>query len=207
MYYIKLPLLLIFALIAYGCAQEIQPDTSPEQQGTPKKTIESGTISTSQSEVIKYKKAITYIFNNELDKAQPVLTEFTEQRPELAGPWANLGLIKLKQNDYTAAENYIKTALEKNSEMPQALNLMGTIRVHQGKILEAEQLYKKSLAIKPDYPLAHYNLALLYDVYLQNIPAAIEHYQAYLKLTNNEDKGTRDWLEQLINSQKLDKQS
>ena len=68
-------------------------------------------------------------------------------------------------------------------------------------IKEAEKHYKEAIKNKNDYAIAHYNIALLYDVYLQDIKSAIPHYERYMKLINNKDKSTADWLEQ-INSQK-----
>ena len=47
-----------------------------------------------------------HLRDNDLDMAKDILVAFTKNRPELAGPWANLGLIKIKDNDLDAAENY-----------------------------------------------------------------------------------------------------
>jgi tetratricopeptide (TPR) repeat protein len=201
MCYIKYTFLLLLSVLIYGCAQEIQQDNTPGSQGRSSTEHQQKDITTSEAEFSRYKQAIYYISNNDMDKAQTILLEFTQQRPELAGPWTNLGLIKLKQNDFDTAEKFISIALEKNPELAQALNLMATIRIHQGKIKVAEQLYKKSIALKPSYSLAHYNLALLYDIYLQNIPEAIVHYTAYLELSKENDSATRDWLKQLKSTQ------
>ena len=201
MYYTKYIFLLLLSVLIFGCAQEIQQDNIPDRQDESTTEPQQRDISTSEAEFSRYKEAISYLSSNNFDKAQSILLEFTQQRPELAGPWVNLGLIKLKQNDFDSAEKLINTALKKNPELPQALNLMATIRIHQGKIIIAEQLYKKSIALKPNYPLAHYNLALLYDIYLQNIPEAIVHYATYLELSKENDTSTREWLEQLKASQ------
>lgn len=196
MSYIKYIFLILISIIIYGCAQEIQRDNSTGE-GEPGTETQQRDTSTSEAEISRYKSAISHISSNNLDKAEKILLEFTQQRPELAGPWANLGLIKLKQNEFDSAEKFLNTALKKNPDLAQALNLMATIRIHQGKINMAEQLYKKSIALKPGYPLAHYNLALLYDIYLQNIPEAISHYSTYLELSKENDTSTRDWVEQL----------
>ena len=199
MFYIKQTLLLIFSVLIFGCATEIGHDDSANQDNS--NTEKAENLSASEEEFSRYKEAITYLSDNKLDQAQTLLVEFTKIRPELAGPWTNLALIKIKQNDFESAESLINTALAKNPEQPQALNLLATIRVQQGKIIEAEKLYLKSISLKPDYPLAHYNLALLYDIYLQNIPQAIIHYTSYLELNKETDTVTKDWLEQLKASQ------
>ena len=88
-------------------------------------------------------------------------------------------------------------ALTRNPNFAQALNLLAYLEQVSGEIRSAEKHYKEAIKNKDDYAIAHYNIALLYDVYLQDIESAIPHYERYLKLTNNKDKSTADWLEQL----------
>ncbi len=151
----------------------------------------------SESERNEYKKAVLLLNKNQLEKAKSIFLQFNSQRPELAGPYANLAIIALKQNDIQKSFALIKTSLEKNSRSPQALNLLAYIEQKNGDIQSAEKHYKEALKYKDNYALAHYNLALLYDIYLQDIDKAIPHYERYMKLINNKDKITADWIEQL----------
>ncbi len=155
-----------------------------------------------EAEIELYQQGITYLNDNKLDEAESILLAFTDNRPELAGPWANLGLIQLKRNNIDEAEKLVKKALEKNPQMAQASNLLGVIENKRGNIKQAQHQYIRAIYRKNDYAIAHYNLALLYDVYLQDIKNAIKHYQRYLKLIKNKDQKTADWLEELKRSLK-----
>lgn len=151
----------------------------------------------SDSERKEYKEALTLLNNNKLDAAKDIFQQFKENRPELAGPYANLAIIALKNNKPEKALELVKIALSKNPDLAQALNLLAYLEQVSGEIKEAEKHYKEAIRNKNDYAIAHYNIALLYDVYLQDIESAIPHYEQYMKLINYEDKSTADWLEQI----------
>ncbi len=149
------------------------------------------------TEIALYQQAITQLNNNQLEAAESSFIRMTEIQPDLAGPWANLALVYLKQNQKEKAEQNIQIALNKNPNMAQALNLAGYLKNQKGEISDSKSLYEKAIINKPDYALAHYNLALIYDIYLQNIPMAIKYYQLYLSLIDYKDEKTKDWVEEL----------
>jgi tetratricopeptide (TPR) repeat protein len=151
----------------------------------------------SEQELALYQKAVIALNTHDLATAEALFSQMSQLQPNMAGAWANLALISIKNNKNLQAESYIKTALEKNPNMPQALNLSGYLSAKKGDISLAKHLYLQALNYKPDYALAHYNLALLFDIYLQDIPQAIKHYQQYLLYTDQEDKNTENWLEGL----------
>ncbi len=83
-----------------------------------------------------------------------------------------------------------------------AYNLRAQLQLKKGAIKQAQQDYLKAIELYPDYTIAHYNLALLYDIFLQEIALAIEHYSIYLSLLDKEDENTRDWINHLKNTLK-----
>jgi len=150
---------------------------------------------------LNYNKALEYLNSKKNhSEAEALLLKLTEQQPNLPGPWANLGLLNLLQKKPVEAENFVKRALKINPKMSQALNLMGLIATHNRDIKSAENYYLEAIAIKKDYSNAHYNLALLYDIYLQDIRKAAKHYRHYLRSINNKDEITLNWTEQLERS-------
>ena len=80
--------------------------------------------------------------------------------------------------------------------------MMGFIEKQKGNIVKARDYYLRAIEIKDNYALAHYNLALVYDIYIQDIPKAIGHYQKYLALIKRKDQKTAEWVEQLKASMK-----
>lgn len=196
MYYTKfLCLLSIPALLLAGCA------SAPLQKSATDPLTETQQTSSQQSPADKlttlYQKAVTELSDGDYETAENSFQKITKIDAELAGPWANLALIHIKQNRYEEAENKVKIALDKNPKMAQALNIAGFIEKRKGNINKAKNYYQKAITNKPDYALAHYNLALLYDVYLQEIAKAVIHYQRYLSLSEQQDKKTSIWVREL----------
>ena len=185
-------LLLLSVLLLSACATSEGPSEPVSQQD-----VDKALKATSESDVQKYREAIALLGNGELDKAHEALTEFTEDHPHLAGPWANLALIAIKRNKMEDAEKLLNKALERNPNLAQAYNLMAYIEKQRGNIVKAKDLYIKAIELKENYALAHYNLALIYDIYIQDIPKAVAHYQKYMALNKTPDKKTAEWIEQL----------
>lgn len=198
---IKILLVTGFILLA-GCSSQPSKDdglpATPVTPINPEKELKS----TTSSEIEEYKQAMRHLKDGELDKSREILMEFIQNRPSLAGPWANLGLIYIKQNKLNQAEEAITKALKRNPKQAHSLCLLGYLESKKGNLLVAKKHYLEAIKHKSNYPVAHYNLALIYDVYFQDIAKAVKHYSTYLKLTGNKDKKTRDWVESLKRSLK-----
>jgi tetratricopeptide (TPR) repeat protein len=65
-----------------------------------------------------------------------------------------------------------------------------------GKFLEAEAAYLKAVTVSPDYALAHYNLGVLYELYLQRLDEALQHFVAYQSIVG-EDRQVEKWIADL----------
>jgi tetratricopeptide (TPR) repeat protein len=191
MYYTKLAISSLLLLSIFSCST----GQSPTQETAKKADIQS--TKSTKIELSVYTNALIALNNNELDKAQRLFTKMSKLQPDIAGSWANLALISVKKEQYKNAEKLIKTALQKNPKMVQALNLMASLEQRKGNIINAKELYQEALTYNPKYALAHYNIALIYDIYLQDIPKAINHYQLYLLNSKNKDVQTSQWLEGL----------
>lgn len=189
--FIKILFLSSVLLLSACATQGSKPDKLSQQE------IDKTLKETSESDIEEYRNAIALIRNGELDKAESALLKFTEDRPALAGPWANLALISIKRNNLDKAEEILQIALQRNPAMPQAFNLLGYIEKKRGHIIKARNHYSRAIEIKSNYAIAHYNLALIYDIYIQDIQKAVTHYQQYMALTKYKDKRTADWLDQL----------
>lgn len=184
---------LSFALsILTGCA--MTPAARP--------LLENGAASTGLSasadeETDLYRDAITALNNAKLEQAESEFQKIAKMRPEFAGPWVNLALIDIKKNDLAGAEKNLASARERNPKMPQIFNVLGFIEMSRGNINKAADDYRQAIALKENYAIAHYNYALLNDIYFQDIKVAAEHYRRYLALTDNQDKKTGEWVAEL----------
>src|SRR5215469_8316235 len=76
-------------------------------------------------------------------------------------------------NDLWQVETFLTQILENRPKDPDALQLMGLLRRGQGRMADAEDLYRRSLAERPEQPHVHHNLGNLL-VSLQRYDEAID---------------------------------
>lgn len=184
--------LFLAILLMTSCGQEnIKPaDTGVTDQSEASKSV-------SKADKEKYRDGITALYNDDLSKAQRIFSEFVRNKPQLAGPYSNLALVYFKKKDFEKALKQVNKALELNPKQAQAYNLRAQLYVEKGKIHEAKADYLKAIEYKPKYVNAQYNLALLYDIYLQEINLAIKHYKIYMMLLKVPDETTKEWITHL----------
>ncbi len=188
----SLPIILwSLLLVLTSCARDAampSPDTAPDI---------TQAASVTKLEHDEYQQALTALNNNDLAKAQQLFKQFIRNKPGLAGGYSNLALIYFKKNELEKSLNKVNKALELNPKQAQALNIRAQLYIKDGKIHKAKDDYIKAIKIKPDYINAQYNLALLYDIYLQEIELAITHYKIYLSLLKKTDVITKEWVSHL----------
>ena len=86
-------------------------------------------------------------------------------------------------------------ALEINPNFIDALLQQALIMQDAGKFTEAEDLLRRAEAINPKHPLVQYNLGVLYELYLQDYPLAIQYYKRYAALSSAKDVETvKRWI-------------
>ncbi|PYX73214.1 MAG: hypothetical protein DMG78_09755 [Acidobacteria bacterium] len=61
------------------------------------------------------------------------------------------------------AENELQTILRDSPDDYRALDLLGIVRAQQHKNVEAEELFKRVIGLKPDFASAHIHLGLLHE--------------------------------------------
>lgn len=148
----------------------------------------------------EYRLGIEAISTRDYDQAKFIFKRFIKKNPNLSGAYINLALIEFKQGKYDQADWLSGIAIDLNPKQASAYNLRAQIHLKKGKFHKARDYYLKAININPGYARAHYNLALLYDIFLQEIGLAIEHYSTYLSLLDKEDENTRDWINHLKNT-------
>ncbi len=94
--------------------------------------------------------------------------EFLLQYPEYPGAYVNLAIIHANNdNDERPRSGGLTPHWRSNPDHPAALNQHGMLFRRNGKFIEAEAAYMKAVTVDPDYALAHYNLGVLNELYLQ----------------------------------------
>ena len=148
-----------------------------------------------------YRQGVQLMQKRHWKQAKAELSAFIELYPQHAGPWLNLGIARMNLGEDEAAESAFRTAIGKNRANPVAYNQLGILYRHNGQLDKALDMYERALQVSPDYPDTHWNIGILYDVYLANADLALQHYIRYQQLTGSDDPKLQGWISTLQESQ------
>ncbi len=143
-----------------------------------------------------FEKAVAIMAAGNLVEAELRFEEFVLQYPKYPGAYVNLAIIHAGKGDDTAAREAIDIALAIDRHHAPALNQLGMLHRRNGNFFAAEATYLKAVTAHPDYALAHYNLGVLNELYMQRLDAALQHFENYQSLVG-EDKQVEKWISDL----------
>ncbi len=143
-----------------------------------------------------YEQAAASMAAGDFVDAELRFKEFLLQYPQFPGAHVNLAIIHANNENNEAARSALDAALALNPNHAAALNQMGMLLRRNGNFLEAEAAYLKAVTVSPDYALAHYNLGVLNELYLQRLDVALQHFETYQRLVG-EDKQVEKWIADL----------
>jgi tetratricopeptide (TPR) repeat protein len=127
-------------------------------------------------------------------EAIALFRQMTRDYPAVALAYTNLGLLYLKAEQPGPASEALQQAVKLDPADAVAYNHLGVARRELGKFSEARQAYQQALRLKPDYANAHLNLGILYDIFIQDLAQALQHYERYQVLTGKTDKQVAKWV-------------
>jgi Flp pilus assembly protein TadD len=166
---------LLAVLLAAGCSL-VGGDAAPDDVALAAASAPSPAV------LAEYSAALAQLQAGDEVAADSTLQGFSAAHPELAGPLLNLALLRMRQGDEAAARDYFDRASAVCTSCAPVWNGLGVLNRQQGHFSEAEQAYLKAIELDPGYALAYYNLAVLYDLYIQRPELALVNYQQYLSL-------------------------
>ena len=184
-------------LIVTGCASPGPEKTTPEaDQGDV--TAEGGPampVVPPEAQTL-FEQAVAVMATDDFVEAELRFEEFLLQYPAYPGAHVNLAIIHAQNGDDAATQAAIDAALLLDPDYAPALNQQGMLLRRNGKFIEAEAAYLKAVTASPDYALAHYNLGVLNELYLQRLDAALHHFERYQELAGG-DKQVEKWIADL----------
>ena len=146
--------------------------------------------------VLLFIEAKTAWRNSDAETAKQKLNVIIKNDKGLSGPWMMLGDIALAKKNYPQAQQNYQQGLTINPKNINGYTALAKVQRLQGQYYLAQNTLAKALALWPDFPEAHYNLSILFDIYLNQAERAKQHLSAYILLSGG-DAESRQWLQQL----------
>jgi Flp pilus assembly protein TadD len=186
--------MLVVALIAAGCGT-----SGPTQKSARIEVQEEvGFVITEEARISSiaradYEEAMRLLALERNTEGMALLAHSAEEAPQVAAPRIDLGIARHRTGDLAGAEEHLRKALAINPEHPVVHNELGIVYRKSGRFVEARHSYEAALAIYPGFHYARRNLAILCDLYLGDLPCALEQYEAYLQAAPG-DEEAQMWL-------------
>lgn len=143
--------------------------------------------------------ARTHLRAGRLAEAERGFRDVIAKHPELAGAHANLGLILRNGGKHNESVAALEQAVKVSPKQAVFHNQLAISYRHKGEFQKARNAYEQALAIDENYADAHLNFGVLLDLYLGDVPVALEHYERYLALSPSGDAAVGKWVADLRN--------
>ncbi|WP_144392697.1 tetratricopeptide repeat protein [Pleionea sediminis] len=143
---------------------------------------------------IKAKQAVK---SKQVSTANKTLDQLISMNNKLSGPWMLKGELALQSKDLDTAVEHFAKAIEVNKNNVNAYIKLAKTQRLLGRFIHAQNTYAKALVLWPDFPEAHLNLAVLYDLYLNKPVLAQQHLEAYDLLASTKEPRAVVWMQEL----------
>ncbi|MCG8673041.1 MAG: tetratricopeptide repeat protein [Pseudomonadales bacterium] len=144
-----------------------------------------------------YNRALDAMKAGSLQDALLLFQEIGARYPSLSGPIVNQAIILRQQGKLEQAKALLQKAILNKTQNPYLMNELGLINRELGKFEAAKQAYLSAIRIEPNYDKAHYNLAVLADLYLHDPVLAFNEFEAYQALQPTPNKKVAGWLKEI----------
>jgi lipoprotein NlpI len=143
-----------------------------------------------------YDNATRLLQQEQYAPAITLLLKVTESAPDVTAPHIDLGIAYGRSGELDKGIASLKTALELNPRHPVAHNELGLLYRRKGEFAAARASYEQAIALSPGFHFARLNLAILCDLYLADLPCALDNYVAYQQ-TVSDDPHAAMWIADL----------
>lgn len=154
-----------------------------------KKQVDKGSV-------LLFIEAKQALRQGEIDIAKQKLNVIIRNDKELSGPWMMLGDIAQDEKNYDLAQQHYQQGLLINPKNVNGYTALARIQRLKGQYKRAQNTLVAALELWSDFPEAHYNLSILFDVYLNQTAKAKQHLAAFILLEGSDEENAQ-WLQRL----------
>ncbi|MDP2546860.1 tetratricopeptide repeat protein [Oceanobacter sp. 4_MG-2023] len=178
-------------------ATEPEQETTAEEETDASGQEDSANAGLDAETLGFFKHGLLLLKSQRYDQALKHWTIMSERTPDYPGVWVNLGLSQYQTEDFEGAKASIEQALTLDSEFCAAFQAMGPVARELGDFTLAEESYSKAIQCSAPNPDLHYNLGILYDLYMRQYGKALLQYRTAQQLNTEEDPLLNIWIQDL----------
>jgi len=140
--------------------------------------------------------ATVYQKENNLKQAERYYRKALKANSRAPEAYFNLGTLYAKMGRLHDAEARLREAVRLNRNFSAAHVILGDVLIKERRFQEAARSYQTALLLKPDDPVLHRNLGILYYNELHDIGKALYHFKRTLQL--DPDQGFAESMRKII---------
>lgn len=106
-------------------------------------------------------------------------------------------MVARRQGEYGRAMQALETLLGQKPADAAATNDLALLYQRDGRVEEAASLLRRALEAHPKQPRLHYNLGVLFELYLLDLEQALAHYRHYQSVRDGKDEEVALWIRDL----------
>jgi tetratricopeptide (TPR) repeat protein len=127
----------------------------------------------------KYQAALDVMQSGDMAAAATAFEGFNSKYPGYPGGYVNLAIIYDELDRPDEAYAMLDIATEIIPGYAIALNQEGLMKRRRGDFNGARDAWLAATESNPEFAKAWYNLGVLYDIYLRDLPSSLDAYQRY----------------------------
>lgn len=141
-----------------------------------------------------YEAVNALVASKDFLNARAKLAVLQQQHPQRSGPSYRIARIYWQQKNYIDGLKAVEKSIQINPSNYYAINLKAMIYREQGQFAQSKSAYLDAIEQYPDYENTYLNFGILADIYLYDLPLALQQYERYLALHGKEDKKVSGWV-------------
>ena len=185
-------------LLACQTAPKLTPESTPEIAVPANVEVEVQTPPAQVQQInpqeALYQQAIESTQTGDVDTAIRQFNQLIISNPSTNKVYTNLGLLYLHKKQIDKAKESFQKAIKQDDSDAIAYNHLAIIHRQQGEFTQALYHYYNAINADANYANAHLNLGILLDIYLQDLPKALEQYEIYQTLISVKNEKVDKWI-------------
>lgn len=144
-----------------------------------------------------YNDGLELLRDGEFEAAETHWQGLTEQYAQYPGNWLNLAIAQYRLEKFDDSLASVDKAQAINADFCPAHKVRALDERELGKFHDAEKSYLAAINCDPADADVRYNLGILYDLYLHDLPKAVEQYTQVQAMNKEPDETLTMWITDL----------